>query len=115
LSEQLEIYVLTADTFGTVEKGVAGVNCQVSVIKPEAQDKQKEQFVANLGKENVVAVGNGFNDALMLASAELGIVLLQTEGAAVKTLISADVVCRNITDALELLNNPLRLKATLRN
>ena len=115
LSEQLEIYVLTADTFGTVEKELAGVNCQVSVIKPEEQDKQKEQFVTSLGKENVVAIGNGLNDALMLASAELGIVLLQAEGAAVKTMLSADVVCRHITDALELLNHPLRLKATLRN
>jgi len=115
LSEQLEIYVLTADTFGTVEKELAGVNCQVSVIKPEEQDKQKEQFVTSLGKENVVAIGNGLNDALMLASAELGIVLLQAEGAAVKTMLSADVVCRHIPDALELLNHPLRLKATLRN
>ena len=115
LSDQLEIYVLTADTFGTVEKELAGINCQVSVIKPEEQDKQKEQFVTSLGKENVVAIGNGLNDALMLTSAELGIVLLQAEGAAVKTLLSADVVCRHITDALELLTNPLRLKATLRN
>jgi len=115
LSEQLEIYVLTADTFGTVEKELAGVNCKVSVIQPDEQDKQKEQFVTSLGKENVVAIGNGLNDALMLASAELGIVLLQAEGAAIKTLLSADVVCRHITDALELLINPLRLKATLRN
>jgi len=115
LSEQLEIFVLTADTFGTVEKELAGVNCQVSVIQQEEQDKQKEQFVTSLGKENVVAIGNGQNDALMLTSAELGIVLLQAEGAAVKTMLSADVVCRHITDALELLTNPLRLKATLRN
>ena len=115
LSEQLAIYVITADTFGTVEKELAGVDCEVVVIKPDEQDKQKEQFVASLGKENVVAIGNGLNDALMLASAELGIVLLQAEGAAVKTLMSADVVCRTITDALELLTNPLRLKATLRN
>ncbi|WP_199898716.1 hypothetical protein [Prolixibacter bellariivorans] len=63
LSEQLEIYVLTADTFGTVKKELAGVNCQFSVIKPEEQDKQKEQFVTSLGKENVVAIGNGLNDA----------------------------------------------------
>jgi P-type E1-E2 ATPase len=115
LSEQLEIYVLTADTFGTVEKELAEVNCQVSVIQPEEQDKQKEQFVTSLGKEYVVAIGNGLNDARMLGSAELGIVLLQAEGAAVKTLLGADVVCRHITDALELLTNPLRLKATLRN
>lgn len=115
LSEQLKIYVLTADTFGTVKKELAGVNCQVSVIQPEEQDKQKEQFVISLGKENVVAIGNGLNDALMLTSAELGIVLLQTEGSAVKTLLSADMICRHITDALELLTHPLRLKATLRN
>jgi P-type E1-E2 ATPase len=115
LSEQLEIFVLTADTFGTVEKELVGVNCRISVIQPEDQDKQKEQIVTSLGGEYVVAIGNGLNDALMLGSAELGIVLLQAEGAAVKTMLSADVVCRHITDALELLTNPLRLKATLRN
>ena len=59
-------------------------------------------------------MGNGRNDRLMLDEAALGVVVVQREGAAVETLLAADVVCQSIVDALDLLLNPLRLKATLR-
>jgi soluble P-type ATPase len=50
----------------------------------------------------------------MLKNAALGIVVIQKEGATVKSLENADIVCNNIIDALELLKNPLRIIATLR-
>ena len=50
----------------------------------------------------------------MLQQSALGIALLQAEGAAAQTVMSADVVATNILDALALLTNPLRLVATLR-
>jgi soluble P-type ATPase len=40
---------------------------------------------------------------------------LQKEGASVKAILNADIVCNNILDALELLMNPLRIVSTLRN
>jgi soluble P-type ATPase len=50
----------------------------------------------------------------MLQAAELGIAVILREGAAVETLTAADIVCRGIVPALELLSHPLRLTATLR-
>jgi soluble P-type ATPase len=114
LSHQLAIHILTADTFGTSKNELLAINCKLEILKPSLQDIQKEMYVLNLGKNNVIAIGNGLNDALMLKSASLGIVVMQKEGAAAKTLINADIVCNSILDALELLLNPLRIVATLR-
>ena len=44
----------------------------------------------------------------------LGIVVVQAEGAAVQTVLAADVLSRDILTALDLLIYPLRLVATLR-
>jgi phosphoserine phosphatase len=67
-----------------------------------------------MGAENVVAIGNGVNDSLMLKKAALGIVVIGGEGAAQKTIKEADIVVKDIHDALGLLLNRLRLIATLR-
>jgi soluble P-type ATPase len=61
-----------------------------------------------------VAVGNGRNDRLMLQESALGIAVILNEGAAMQTLLCADVVCTDIVAALQLLIHPLRLTATLR-
>jgi soluble P-type ATPase len=50
----------------------------------------------------------------MLKEAALGITVILEEGTALETLTSADVVCKDILSALELLSNRLRLTATLR-
>jgi soluble P-type ATPase len=47
-------------------------------------------------------------------AAALGIAVIQAEGAAPQTLCAADVVVREIGDALDLLVQPKRLAATLR-
>jgi soluble P-type ATPase len=114
LSTQLEIHVVTADTFGRVEAAMAGLPCRVSILPPGQQDTGKLTYVGQLGLDRAVCIGNGRNDRLMLQQSALGIVLLQAEGAAAQTLMSADVVAASILDALELLTNPLRLIATLR-
>lgn len=67
-----------------------------------------------MGSGNVVAIGNGSNDGLMLAKAALGIIVLGPEGAAVKALQQADVLVKDINDGLDLLLYPKRLVATLR-
>jgi soluble P-type ATPase len=61
-----------------------------------------------------VCVGNGRNDRLMLQEAGLGIAVVQGEGAAVQTALTADVLAPDILTALDLLIHPLRLVATLR-
>jgi soluble P-type ATPase len=114
ISRQLNIHILTADTFGTSKNELVGVPCQLEILKPESQDVQKEQYVLALGKERVIAVGNGQNDALMLHEASLGILVIQHEGAFLKLAGDCEIVCIAITDALSLLLNPLRMVATLR-
>ncbi|HAR39396.1 MAG: ATPase P [Bacteroidetes bacterium GWD2_45_23] len=114
LSNQIKIHILTADTFGTSKQELAEINCELEIIHDEMQDVHKEIYVDHLEREKVIAIGNGANDALMLAAAGLGILVIQKEGASVKALMNADIVCNTIVDALELLTNPLRIVATLR-
>lgn len=114
LEKQLSIHVLTADTFGTSKKELAGISCLLEILEPESQDIQKEDYVLNLGKDRVVAIGNGQNDVLMLRQAILGIAVIQQEGIFSKLLMSGEIACYSITDALNLLLKPLRLIATLR-
>lgn len=114
LSSKLNVHVITADTFGKAKQQLKNIKCKTVIISKDEQQSQKLDYIAQLGAESVVAIGNGRNDALMLKHAALGIGLIQKEGACSETLMNADVVCTNIIDALELLTNPLRLKATLR-
>jgi soluble P-type ATPase len=109
-----EIHVVTADTFGLAAKELENLPCTLKILPKENQAEAKQQYIQKLGAEKTVAIGNGRNDHLMLKEAALGIVLLQEEGAAYDTLAAADVVCREITDALQLFLNPKRLIATLR-
>ena len=114
LSKSVSIHILTADTFGSVQTEMTGIPCEVAVIGRENQTQAKADFVRRLGLQNTAAVGNGRNDALMLKETALGIAVVQEEGAAVETLMAADLATRSILDALDLLLHPLRLTATLR-
>jgi len=114
LATDLNIYVLTADTFGTVRSQLEGVPCEVSILPPGSQDQGKLAYIQQLGPQETVCIGNGRNDRLMLKEASLGIVVVLGEGAAVETVTAADIVCTSIDTALDLLLNPLRLVATLR-
>ena len=114
LSKRIEIHVVTADTFGRAQKQLENLPCKLSILPEGGQDIAKEDYVRRLGLHNVASIGNGRNDRLMLKEAALGIFLVQEEGAAVESLMSADIVCLNIVDALSLFTNPKRLIATLR-
>lgn len=114
LAPQLTIHVVTADTFGLAADRLAGYPAKLSVLPPGDQDVAKVNYVDQLGCAETVAIGNGRNDRLMLRHAGLGIAVILDEGTAFETLAAADVVCRGIVPALELLVHPLRLKATLR-
>ena len=114
LAKRVSIHILTADTFGSVQKETVGIPCEVVVIGKENQTQAKADYVRQLGLQKTVSVGNGRNDALMLKETVLGIAVIQEEGGAVETLLAADIVTRSILDALDLLLHPLRLTATLR-
>ncbi len=114
LSEQLSVHVITADTFGKVESRLKDVPCEITVLPLENQDLAKLEYIKKLGADRTVCIGNGRNDRLMLKAAALGIAVVLEEGAAVETVMDADVVFTSINSALDLLSNPLRLTATLR-
>ena len=114
LSSLLSVHLATADTRGTAE-GIAG-RLGVDWIKVErgCEAEQKRHYVESLGAERVVAIGNGNNDVAMLSVASLGVVVLEGEGSAVRAIMEADIVTRDIRDALDLLLKPTRLLSTLR-
>ena len=115
LSEQVDVHVITADTFGFVERELENVHCKLVKISIQNQAVRKLEYVLNLGKDKTICIGNGHNDRLMLKEAALGITILQEEGACIETLLVSDIVCKNIIDALGYFIEPKRLIATLRN
>ncbi len=114
LAKQLQLHVVTADTFGLAAEALRGIPCTLSILAVERQSEAKLAYVHQLGATTCVCIGNGLNDRLMLTEAALGIAVMQEEGAAVATLVAADVATSSISAALDLLINPLRLIATLR-
>jgi len=114
LTERYSVHVITSDTFGSVQAELAGFETTVKVLQSDDHTGEKEAYIDELGSVHCVAVGNGNNDRAMLKKAELGIALVGDEGCNTQTLLSSDIVCTSIKDALMLLLNEKRLIATLR-
>ncbi|MFO7918665.1 MAG: HAD family hydrolase [Anaerolineae bacterium] len=114
LSRQLSVHLVTADTRGTAQEiaDQLGVDCLRLQRSQEAA--QKKGYAESYGAQQVVAVGNGQNDALMLAAARVGIVVMGAEGASTEAFTHADVITTSIDEALDMLLKPKRLLATLR-
>jgi P-type E1-E2 ATPase len=111
LAERVEVRILSADTFGTLREVARSLGARAQEVQT---GEEKAAVVAGLGAERCVAIGNGANDAAMLAAAALGIAVLGPEGAAGAAVRAADVVCSSIADALALLLDERALAATLR-
>lgn len=114
LGDLLGLWLVSADTQGTLSSLAAGLQVQVRRVEPGDEAAQKAELVEELGAWRVVAVGNGTNDAAMLRRAALGIAVMGGEGLAVACLEAADVITPGIGTALDLLLRPRRLTATLR-
>ena len=114
LRDRLQVHLLTADTSGRQDVIDRQLNLTSLRIQPGEEARQKAEYVARLGAERVVAIGQGANDARMLAAAAIGVCVLSPEGAAVETLMAARLVVPDIHAAFELIEKPLRLVATLR-
>ena len=114
LAPLINLFIVTADTFGKAEENLKDIDCGLIILESGNQQQQKAEFVRKLTTEGVIAIGNGLNDALMLKNATLGIGVIQNEGASLHALLSAEIITNNILDALDLLTNPLRMAATLR-
>jgi soluble P-type ATPase len=114
LRSKLTIHLVTADTHGKQEIIDRTLSLRATRIPVRHQAEAKLRYIQKLGASKVVAVGNGANDRAMLDKAGLGICIIGPEGAAVISLLKADVAVQDIRSALELLIYPKRLIATLR-
>jgi P-type E1-E2 ATPase len=112
--DRLTIHVLTADTHGRQAIIDQQLGLNAVRITPGQEREQKAAYISNLGAERVIAIGQGANDAGMLQSAALGICILSREGTAIESVLAADILAPDIFSALELLEKPLRIVATLR-
>lgn len=114
LAEIMDIYVLTADTYGTVEKEMKDLPVNVEVIKGDNELVEKMEFARNLDPNVTMAIGNGYNDQLMFKEVKLSVVVVGEEACATILFNIADLATVNIFDALDLLLKPHRLIASLR-
>lgn len=113
LGALVHVHVLTADTFGTAAD-LEGLGARIVCLGPGDQVEAKAAALRALGSDRTVAIGNGMNDEAMLGEAALGIAVIGREGAAVPALLAADLAVTSIEDALDLLQFPKRLVASLR-
>ena len=114
LANHVKIYILTADTQATAAEEIREMNVELIKVEDKESKEGKFNFLTSLDLEKTVAMGNGNNDELILKEAALGIAILGDEGISVTALKQADIMAKNISDALDLLLKPKRLMATLR-
>ena len=110
----VSLHIVTADTNGTAAQQCAALPVELLVREGGAVAREKAALVERLDPAETAAVGNGRNDVDMLRAAGLSLAVIGDEGAFSGALLAAHVVCRNITEALDLLLLPHRLKASLR-
>jgi P-type E1-E2 ATPase len=114
LGPVVEIHLLTADTHGRQAEIDQQLGLTAVRVPPGGEAEAKAAFVRGLGAAEVMAIGQGANDAGMLREAALGVAVLSSEGTSMEALTSADLVAPDILAALGLLEHPNRVKASLR-
>jgi soluble P-type ATPase len=119
LREIVEIDVITSDTFGTAAAELAPTGLRPLLLPVGARHEQaKEAHVKTHDTAHIAAFGNGNNDAWMLKAVKdvggLAIAVDNGEGCAVQTLLNAEIFVVGIANALDLLLDPRRCRATLR-
>ncbi len=114
LAKKIKIYVITADTNGSVHRECEGMPVEVHVIGKKDQLGEKKRFIEGLHSKGTITIGNGTNDEQMFEASDIAFAVLGGEGAATSSLLKSDVVVQHIKDALDLIIKQHRLIATLR-
>lgn len=115
LAEKVQIHIITADTHGTVREACQDLKAEVLTFPQTNAGQEKKNIVEQLGADHTLCVGNGFNDIPMFKTAALSLAVIEGEGTSGQALITAEIVCRSIIEALDLILDTDRMKATLRN
>ncbi|MBP8625708.1 MAG: HAD family hydrolase [Syntrophorhabdales bacterium] len=114
ISRYTKVFIITSDTYGNIDNEVNAIGFSIIKVSKEESGAEKARIIKELGPEKVAAIGNGANDAMMLKEAVLGIGVIGEEGCANSVLKEADLIVRDVNDALNILLHPERLMATLR-
>jgi soluble P-type ATPase len=118
LSGLVEIHMLTSDTFGTSRRELADIPVTLHVLSGDQHDEQKQSYVRALEPQHVAAFGNGNNDRWLLKTVKeaggLAIAVDNGEGCALDAIFNANLFVFGSENALDLLLDPNRCKATLR-
>jgi soluble P-type ATPase len=118
LAKQVDIHVVTADSFGTAEKELKGLPLVCKRLDGEKEDVQKRRYAMELNPRHVACFGNGNNDRLHLKVVKeaggLAVAVDNGEGCALEAIPNANVFVVGAANALDLLLEPTRLRATLR-
>ena len=116
LKKSYKVYLVSADTRGNLKELAEKLEVSYIKINPiensEAEEKNRE--LIKLGKDVTVAVGNGNNDALMLKNSILGITVLGSEGATIKSILNSDVIVPDPISAINFLLDEKVILGTLR-
>jgi len=117
LTALVDLHIVTADSFGTSERELAGIVTPY-LLRTARHDVEKQEYVRRFDLATVAAFGNGNNDRLMLKAVKDGggvaIAVDNGEGCALDAMLHADLFIVGAANALDLLLDPVRLKATLR-
>ncbi|MGC8705794.1 MAG: HAD hydrolase family protein, partial [Desulfurella sp.] len=81
LSKAFDIHIVTGDTFSSAKEQLKGLNVKTIIAPLIDQITFKLEYAKSIGLSNLVAIGNGKNDSLMLKYAKLGICVIGKEGA----------------------------------
>ncbi|MGA2133435.1 MAG: ATPase P [Bryobacteraceae bacterium] len=117
LAALVDLHIVTADSFGTAVRELAGIATPY-LLQTGRHDTEKSDYVGRFDLTHVAAIGNGNNDRLMLQAVKegggLALAVDNGEGCAVDALLHSNLVVVGAANVLDLLLDPVRLKATLR-
>ncbi len=114
LRRAVKLHILTADTYGTVREQCAALGAVVHTFPRAGAGERKKEIVRGL-EGGAACFGNGYNDIPMFGEAALSVAVLEGEGVCAALLPHADILVRSAAEGLDLLLNPDRIRAALRN
>lgn len=77
--KNVDIFIVTADTNGTVTKQCSGLPVTVEIFNKENVSQDKKKIVEKLGYDMTVTIGNGRNDIEMFKNCIISIAIIGKE------------------------------------
>lgn len=114
IQDRLKVFLITANSHAKQSIIDFELGIEAMIIQKGNESQQKKDFISQLGPEKVIAIGQGANDSEMLKEAAIGICVFSEEGTSIDAIMSSDLVVKDGLTALKLVQNPMRLVATLR-